>query len=165
MDSKTPVEPRFLVDHMLGRLVTWLRLLGCDTLYAGAMEDAQIARQAQQEGRIVLTRDRELARRSNILSILVDSEHVDEQLAQVVRQCHISTAAASPRCTLCNGELADMPREQAQGRVPPYVYQTQQRFLLCSTCGHIYWQGTHWEGMTRRLAAVESCRQQAASRQ
>jgi uncharacterized protein with PIN domain len=154
MDSRTPAELRFLVDHMLGRLVTWLRLLGCDTLYTGAMEDAQIARLAQQQGRIVLTRDRELARRRNILSILVDSEHVDEQLAQVVRQCHLSTAAASPRCAVCNGQLADMPREQAEGQVPPYVYQTQQRFLTCGTCGRIYWQGTHWEGMKRRLAAV-----------
>ena len=71
---------------MLGRLVTWLRLLGCDTAYAGKLDDAQIARHAQQEGRIVLTRDRELARRKSIRTILIDSVRVDEQIMQVLQR-------------------------------------------------------------------------------
>ena len=146
--------PRFLVDHMLGRLVTWLRLLGCDTAYAGKLDDAQIARHAQQEGRIVLTRDRELARRKSIRTILIDSERVDEQIMQVLQACDLSVGGREPRCAVCNGRLADLHREQAKGQVPPYVFQTQERFLHCSDCGRIYWRGTHWEAMQRRLARV-----------
>jgi len=148
--------PHFVVDHMLGRLVTWLRLLGCDTLYAGAAADAEIARIAQRDRRIVLTRDRELARRKSIKTILIASEKLDEQLAQVIRDCGLRIDDLSPRCPLCNGLLANLPRAEAEGRVPPYVFQTQERFLICSVCGHIYWQGTHWQRMQKRLANVIS---------
>lgn len=144
----------FLVDHMLGRLVTWLRVLGCDTVFASTLDDSQIARIAQQQGRIVLTRDRELARRKNIRTILVDSERVDEQLAQVMRTCHLQLDRYSARCTLCNGVLEVLPKQQAEGSVPPYVFQTQEQFWRCTGCGHLFWQGTHWERMRERLAAV-----------
>lgn len=144
----------FIVDYMLGRLVTWLRLLGCDTVYANALDDAAIARRAQQEDRIVLTRDRELARRKNIRTILVASERVHEQLAQVVRECNLPISDCAPRCALCNGVLHDIPRAEVAGRVPPYVWRTQKRFMRCEGCGHIYWQGTHWTRMQERLARL-----------
>jgi uncharacterized protein with PIN domain len=145
---------RFLVDLMLGRLVSWLRLLGCDTLYAGKLDDAAIARLAQQENRLVLTRDRELARRKNIETLLIDSEHVDDQLVQVVHACHLDVSDCRPRCAACNGVLADAAKQEIAGSVPPYVFRTQDRFLRCGGCGHIYWQGTHWEHMQKRLARL-----------
>jgi uncharacterized protein with PIN domain len=155
MDSIAEADaPRFLVDHMLGRLVTWLRLLGCDTAYAGTLDDAQIARQAQQEGRIVLTRDRELARRKSIKTMLMRSERLDDQIEQMLQAFKLSLGERDPRCAVCNGELVDLPRLQAQAEVPPYVFQTQARFLRCSGCGRIYWRGTHWEAMQKRLASV-----------
>ena len=146
--------PRFIVDRMVGRLATWLRLLGYDTVSAGRLEDAQIARLAQQDDRIVLTRDRELARRKSIRTLLIDSEEIDEQLAQVVRAYGLALRGAAPRCGLCNGVLAALPKEQAAGQVPPYVSQTQERFLHCSSCGRIYWRGTHWQRMQERLALL-----------
>jgi uncharacterized protein len=148
------MSPRFLADHMVGRLATWLRVLGYDTEYAGKLDDAAIAGQAQREDRIVLTRDRELARRKNIRALLICSEKIDEQLVEVL------TAGAGPieggeaRCPVCNGELADLPKAEAAERVPPYVRQTQERFWLCRRCGRIYWQGTHWEAIQKRLEAV-----------
>lgn len=144
----------FLVDLMVGRLVTWLRLLGYDTVSAGTLADREIARLAQRDGRTVLTRDRELARRRNVRSILIESEQVDEQLAQLVREGCVTLQGRRPRCPLCNGELRGVDKAQARESVPPYVFAEHDRFERCSSCGHIYWQGTHWQRMTERLARL-----------
>src|SRR5688572_12521640 len=52
--------PIFLADAHLGRLARFLRMLGFDTLHRNAFTDNEIRRIAEAEGRIVLTRDREL---------------------------------------------------------------------------------------------------------
>ena len=88
--SSTPSSPLFLADAMLGRLAKWMRLLGFDTLYAGQASDHQIAALARAEGRIVLTRDRELARRKGIRCLLVDSQVLEEQLLQVIAACELA---------------------------------------------------------------------------
>ncbi len=154
MSQPSDVAPSFVVDYMLGRLVTWLRLLGCDTVYANKMDDAAIARLAQEEGRTLLTRDRELARRKNIQTVLVVSDQVDAQLAQVVEECGLGIDRWPARCSVCNVPLDSLPRQEAEGRVPPYVFRTQRHFYACPGCGHVYWKGTHWRGMRRRLAAL-----------
>ncbi|ERH09170.1 MAG: hypothetical protein J07HX64_00923 [halophilic archaeon J07HX64] len=54
---------RLLADAMLGRLVSYLRMCGHDTVYApdaGLEEDDDIRAVAREEGRRLLTRDREL---------------------------------------------------------------------------------------------------------
>lgn len=55
--------PRLLADGMLGKLAKWLRLLGYDTAYENDAPDHELARRARAEGRILLTRDRELSAR------------------------------------------------------------------------------------------------------
>jgi len=57
-------EPRFLADEMLGSLARWLRIMGYDTEYARGMSDSDILARSRVEGRIVLTRDRQLAERA-----------------------------------------------------------------------------------------------------
>ncbi len=151
---KGETAARFLVDLMVGKLVTWLRLLGYDTVAAGGRNDDDIARLAQREARIILTRDRELARRRNLQTILLQSERLDEQLAQLVRDGCIDLEGRRPRCPLCNGLLQAAARDEVRDHVPPYVYATQERFERCVDCSHIYWQGTHWERMTKRLERI-----------
>ncbi|MGH8501124.1 MAG: Mut7-C RNAse domain-containing protein [Gammaproteobacteria bacterium] len=55
---------RFVLDTHLGRLARYLRLLGFDTWYRNDYDDAELARICQSEQRILLTRDRELLKRS-----------------------------------------------------------------------------------------------------
>jgi uncharacterized protein with PIN domain len=61
-------EPRFLLDNHLGRLAATLRMLGFDALYRNDYQDEELARVAQAEGRILLTRDRRLLMRSAVAS-------------------------------------------------------------------------------------------------
>ncbi len=51
---------RFVADAHLGGLAHMLRMAGFDTLYRNDYRDREIADIAEREGRIILTRDREL---------------------------------------------------------------------------------------------------------
>ncbi len=57
---------------MLGKLARWLRQSGYDTLYL-QVTDAEIAHRARVEGRILLTQDRQLARRRGLRTVLITS--------------------------------------------------------------------------------------------
>ena len=54
---------RFVADAHLGGLAHLLRMTGFDTLYDNRFPDDEIERIAAAQGRIVLTRDRDLLKR------------------------------------------------------------------------------------------------------
>jgi hypothetical protein len=54
---------RFVADTHLGSLARMLRMMGFDTLYDNSFADDEIERMAAAQGRIVLTRDRDLLKR------------------------------------------------------------------------------------------------------
>ncbi len=143
---------KFLADTMLGRLVTWLRLLGYDTLYLPQADDPELARRARAEDRILLTRDVELTRRRGVRSILITSERVEDQLQQLAGELHLTSRTAFSRCAVCNGTLEEVDKAAVRTIVPPYVFQTQTHFRRCTICQRVYWRGTHW---ARMLAQME----------
>ena len=148
-DTNEPL--RLLADGMLGRLARWLRLLGYDTAYENDADDLELARRARAEGRILLTRDRSLAARRGLQTLLIESERVQEQVRQVVEMLGPPLNPALSRCSLCNIPLEPATSQQVADRVPPYVLQTQKRFGVCPTCGRVYWAGTHLQHMKRYL--------------
>ena len=58
------------------------------------------------------------------------------------------------RCFICNVPVDDASREEVEGKVPPYVFATQERFVRCPDCGRIYWSATHVANATRWLEDV-----------
>ena len=142
---------KFLADNMLGRLATWLRLLGYDTVYIPRADDPTLARIARAEDRILLTRDVELTQRRGLNFLLIESEKVQDQVRQVFNALDLSAREAFSRCAECNQELTNVTKESVQGRVPPYVLQTQERYRECSHCKRIYWRGTHWARMLAQI--------------
>lgn len=57
-DPEGEMEPRFIADIHLGRLVAYLRLAGFDTVYEPPWDDPALACRSADEDRILLTRDR-----------------------------------------------------------------------------------------------------------
>ncbi len=144
LSPQAPTERvRFLADAMLGRLKKWLRLLGYDTAWAGNLSDAQVARWARAEGRILLTRDTALAHRRGLQVILLHSQQLPEQLREMQEQIVLPPAKLFSRCTVCNALLLPLSRAEAKSLVPPYVWRTQLQFRRCPRCGRVYWAGTH----------------------
>ena len=135
---------KFLADAMLGRLATWLRLLGYDTAYSSDAADAELARRARLEQRILLTRDVELTRRRGVRAVLVEGELVEDQVRHVFHVLNLTAQEAFSRCAECNTVLEEARKESVRAQVPPYVFHTQERFRRCPRCARVYWRGTHW---------------------
>jgi hypothetical protein len=141
-------EPlRLLADGMLGRLAKWLRLLGYDTAYDSGATDLELARRARAEGRVLLTRDRELAARRGLHTVLIQSQMLEEQVQEVQDDLGPPPHPALSRCAVCNGALEPVSHAEVADRVPPYVLRTQSEFYRCPGCERIYWPGSHLEAM------------------
>lgn len=148
-------EPAFLADEMVGRLARWLRLLGYDTVYMKGVHDDAILDLAEEQERIVLTRDTLLVRRRRCRSyIFIHSDHWREQLKQVYLEARLSTESALTICPICNCPLHVEDKEAVKSLVPPYVYRSQQSFSRCPCCTRIYWAATHVSKILDELNAV-----------
>jgi uncharacterized protein with PIN domain len=55
-------------------------------------------------------------------------------------------------CTECTHRLQSIDKEEARGKVPPFVFSTQEQLYQCHKCGKLYWRGTHWRNMRTELA-------------
>jgi len=148
-------EPRFLADSMLGTLAKWLRILGYDTTYYAQLDDNQLVRLARAEGRVLLTRDTGLPKRRGLHCLFIEGEVLEEQLAQVLQAFGLHADHAFSRCPVCNTVLEEVPKYEAWGQVPPFVFQTQQQFSLCPECNRFYWRGTHWKKMLEKMKQLK----------
>lgn len=150
--------PIFLADAHLGALARFLRMLGFDTLHRNAFDDAEIRRLAQAEGRIVLTRDRELLKCREIRrGCHVRELQPERQLAEVAARYALA-AHARPftLCLHCNLPLEAVAKNEVAHRVPPAVLAIHEHFTHCAGCGRIYWPGTHYQRMREVLKPIFS---------
>lgn len=155
----THAPARFIADAMLGRLARWLRILGYDTAYEKAITDERLIERALREDRWLLTRDRRLVLRKLLRGrhTLIGSDHVEEQLRQLHRDLKLDldmNRRRDYRCADCNAVLVSIPRDEAALLVPPFVARQYQEFLQCSQCRRVFWPGTHWQDLWRRLARI-----------
>ena len=142
---------KLLADCMLGRLAKWLRLLGYDTAYENDADDHELARRARAEGRVLLTRDHELAGRRGLRTLLIKSEALKEQIQQVQTALGPPPHPPLSRCAVCNTVLEPISPNELVDRVPPYVLRTQAEFSCCPGCERVYWPGSHVQMMQEQL--------------
>ena len=172
-DRKTQDQKKkFIVDRMLGRLTTWLRLLGYDTVSAGDFildekEDEFLLKFAGQK-RILITRDKTLrvrAERAGVRVCLINFDNIMEQLEEMLSYYDIDLEPKMTKCTLCNAlirkvrsnELCMLKREDY---IPDELIEEGVDFWICDSCGKVYWEGSHWENIHKRL---EKLRERIAS--
>jgi uncharacterized protein len=146
----------------VGKLARWLRMMGYDSLFFEGADDSIMVRQALAEGRIILTRDtgilqRRLVTSGRLRAILLRSEAPEEQMRQLLGSLDLPGGARP--FTLCledNTPLVERRPDEVKDRVPPYVFRTQQQYMECPRCRRVYWRGTHWEAMKRKLAGMDN---------
>lgn len=149
------LPPRFACDVMLGRTARWLRLLGFDTYYDNRAADDGLRDLCRAETRILLTQDVALHESLPAAgSRLVRAVHPLQQLEEIAAAFGLGRFSLPCRCSLCNGALRTVGKEQVSGRVPPYVFGTQEAFQRCERCGKLYWPGTHAAGIARLSGVV-----------
>lgn len=145
--------PRFAADAMLARLARWLRVLGWDTTFQPELADPDLVLLANEQRRILLTRDRHLLRELKPhRSHEVRSDDPLEQLRDVVQSLQLpAPTELFTRCTVCNSLLSDPLSPEERGQLlPPDVRELPGPARQCPGCGRIYWPGSH----ARRMRAV-----------
>jgi hypothetical protein len=134
---------------MLGPLTRYLRFMGYDTLSASVFqegnsrEDTQLLGIAEGEDRILLTRDRELARRAGDRAVLIRSEQVMEQVQQLVSRGLIDPDLTMDRCGLCNRLLRPASPEEVDSAGYAPLHREDLAFFWCEECRKLYWMGSH----------------------
>ena len=147
---------KFLADGMLGKLTRWMRILGCDVKYQNDMDDDELIEAAAEENRVLLTRDAQLfgwASKNNVQAYLVRSRTETEKLAEIAQQFDVKLEidADNSRCPKCNAMLESIPKSEVDERVPQATLRLQNEFWKCVDCGQIYWHGSHWQKIQRKL--------------
>lgn len=142
-----PALPVLLVEESLGRLATWLRLLGYD---------APLLKRPPAlvpPGAWLLSRRRALAGRPGVVFIL--SSRLEEQLPQVL--AHLGGPPPADlmfsRCARCNLAVRPVPRQEVAGVVADHTLALAEGFTRCPGCGRVYWPGSHGQRARARLAA------------
>lgn len=140
---------RFVADVHLGGLAHLLRMTGFDTLYERNFDDSEIASIAMREGRIVLTRDRELLKRREIThGCFVRALKPAQQLREIFERLDLArNAKPFIRCLHCNTPLRAIDKALVLDRVPPAVLERYEQFRACDSCKRVFWEGSHWRRM------------------
>jgi uncharacterized protein len=146
---------RWWADEMLGRLARYLRMVGLDTAYEPGLTDDELLRRSREEGRRLLTRDRDLARRCSG-AIWISATRIDAQWVELrARFSNWPSAPTFQRCTLCNGALFEVRSDEAAAAgsgLPEDIRKSGRPVYRCARCRHQYWEGTHVESLRQRLA-------------
>ncbi len=150
---------KFITDRTLGKLAKALRMLGYDTLYFQSEDFHQLIHLARQEGRIILTRNTKLAlRRPQDRILTLTEDRPSQQVKELIKKGYLSLSEESffTRCLLCNVPLEEIPRNQAEGKVPDFIFHQHKFFYRCHRCDRIYWPGSHLENMQKRVKELRS---------
>ncbi|MBW3657721.1 MAG: Mut7-C ubiquitin/RNAse domain-containing protein [Actinobacteria bacterium] len=151
----TEPAARFVLDVHLGTLARNLRLLGFDSWYRTDADDPLLAEVAVAGSRVLLTRDRGLLMRREIVhGHCVRSQDPFTQTVEVARRFGLGPRLRPfSRCLACNGELVDVDRGSVLAEVPPLA-RDAERFSRCTACDRVYWPGTHHQHLAGLVASV-----------
>lgn len=152
-----PQPIAFLADNHLGRLARYLRLLGLDVAYGNQLSDEELAQSAQDEARVLLTRDRGLLKRRQVVfGCCLRSHDPKEQLFDVLRRYDLFRQLKPwTRCLRCNGMLQTVEKSTVLDLLESKTKLYYDEFRRCGACGQVYWQGSHFGELARLVKEVQ----------
>lgn len=147
-------ELKFIVDVNAGKLAKILLKLGFDVKFSNACTDREIADIAAAEKRVVLTRDTGLLKRKKIVyAKRVKASDPWIQLPEVLNYFGLDSSDFKflSRCSLCNVPLVDIEKKHIIHRLAPKTRKYYHFFKICPVCRQIFWKGSHYGDMKKRL--------------
>jgi uncharacterized protein with PIN domain/sulfur carrier protein ThiS len=149
-------ETRFVLDTHLGKLSTYLRMLGFDSLYRPDYRDDELLAISLGEERTLLSRDRELVvskQLTRAYQVRETDPHL--QVREVVERFDLrGSLRPFIRCMRCNTLLRTIEKEEVLERLPPRIQEMYEEFQICPTCDRIYWRGSHYERMSEFIEVL-----------
>jgi len=147
---------KFVLDSHLGKLASYLRLLGLDTIYRNDFEDFELATISCEENRFLLTRDRCLLKRRIVTyGYWVRETQPRRQLLEIINRFDIKKKTGLfTRCAICNGLLNNVPKTDIIHLLEHKTRLYYDNFRKCSDCGQIYWKGSHFKRMEELFSDI-----------
>jgi len=150
---------KFIADRMLGKLARELRMLGYDTVYYRGENAYSLMKSARGDDRVILTRSGQITPErpeDRIVKIMEDKPSL--QLRELIERKIISLHEEPffSRCLLCNTLLVEIPRDEAEGKVPDFIFYQRKKFFRCPQCSRIYWQGSHQDHMQKKIEELKN---------
>ncbi|MGM0508694.1 MAG: Mut7-C RNAse domain-containing protein [Fusobacteriota bacterium] len=144
-------EPKFILDVHLGKLANYLRMIGIDTQYRNDLEDEELANISVDEGRILLTRDTELLKRSEVVyGYYPRSTDPKLQAQEIIKRYKLSDwTDLWSRCISCNGKMRSVTKEEIIEKLEPKTKKYYSDFHQCVDCKKVYWKGSHFKKMEK----------------
>ena len=147
---------RFICDEQLGRLAKWLRLQGFDTLFECPIPDSRLIQLAQNEKRVLLTRDQHIAAKTLWEKVVwIQQTLYGRQLRELNEKLHLPPGKIFTRCLECNVLIENVSKKGIEGQVPDTVYEQHARFYKCPSCRKIFWRGSHVKASEDRLKKLK----------
>lgn len=155
---QVPTIMAFVADGHLGKLVRDLRLLGIDVAYDAAAEDRQLVEIASRNNRALLTRDRRLLMHAAVQhGYYLRSQNPIEQTIEVLRRFNLhSILSPFSRCLRCNALLEHTEKKKVIGQLEPLTKIYYDEFRRCTGCGQVYWSGSHFTNLQKRLEQIRA---------
>jgi uncharacterized protein with PIN domain len=73
----------------------------------------------------------------------------------VVRRCDLwNVSRPFSRCTECNGCIEAVDKQAVAAQLEPETLASFDQFWRCPGCGRVYWKGSHYQRLQRRVAAA-----------
>ena len=148
----------FVLDVHLGRLASYLRMLGFDTLYKNDYDDPTLADISADEHRILLTCDRWLLMRKQIdHGYYVRNRQPQQQLLETLSRFGLyDELKPFTRCMHCNGLTQPVEKQAIETHLLPKTKKYYNEFFQCSSCKKIYWKGSHYLKMKEMIDNVKT---------
>jgi uncharacterized protein with PIN domain len=155
--SLSLADARFVADVHLGRLVAYLRMVGFDTLYPEDYRDEELARIADEQNRVLLSRDVGLLKRGRVRQgHFVHATEPGQQLKEVIDIFGIGNQLQFfSRCAACNAPLEIITKDEAISLVQPKNTLYFEDFRRCTGCQKVYWQGSHHDRFMALLRMLD----------
>ena len=121
--------------------------------------DDDLIKIAAKNRLVLLTRDEELGKRAAdyVETVLFRTDRLDDQLILLAKKYKFKLAGIEKRtiCPNCMGKLERAPKATIKEKVFPRVYSLNRVFWQCKKCGQVFWKGSHWREIERKLAGLK----------
>jgi hypothetical protein len=149
-------DSRFVLDARLGRLASYLRLLGFDAIFDNDSSDGELVTISLEENRILLARDRSLIERSQVThGYWVRNSRPRQQAAEVVRRFDLQGQIAPfRRCARCNTFLETAGRKTGAPRTSDRTRESHDSLKQCPRCARSCRRGVHSERIRKLVRLI-----------
>lgn len=144
----------FIADCHLGKLAKYLRAMGFDTLFFNTIDDNDLIELAKRDGRVILTRDRDLHKRESAPTFYLEPIDNLEQLKALEEHFSLKSYNLAGRCIVCNTQLNKIEKSKIEHMLPKKVKHMFSNYEICPTCKRIYWHGDHYNRMMSIIDSV-----------